>query len=107
MNTIIEGDKGVKPADDSETPLEVWAVGGSKGGIGKSFITSGIGTWLALKEKRTILIDADYGGANLHSFFGIDRPEKTLSDFFKNSHPLSDNHKDYQPSRSPHLLNPE
>jgi len=63
---------------------EIWAVGGGKGGTGKSFVTSSIGTYLALKGKRVVIIDADLGGANLHSFLGISRPKNSLTEFFEN-----------------------
>ena len=42
-----------------------------------------MGTYIAGKGKRVILIDIDIGGANLHSFFGISRPKKSLTDFFE------------------------
>jgi len=73
----------------TDKPCEVWAVAGGKGGTGKSFITSSIATQLALRGHRVILIDADFGGANLHSFFGISRPKYSLSDFFEEKIPLS------------------
>lgn len=63
---------------------EIWAIGGGKGGTGKSFVTSSIGTHLALKGKRVVIIDADLGGANLHSFLGISRPKNSLTEFFEN-----------------------
>jgi len=62
---------------------KIWAVGGGKGGTGKTFITSAMGTYIAGKGKRIILIDIDIGGANLHSFLGISRPKKSLTDFFE------------------------
>ncbi len=31
--------------------------------------------------KQTILVDADLGGANLHTFMGIKNPPRTLNDF--------------------------
>ncbi|UCC39095.1 MAG: AAA family ATPase [Candidatus Aminicenantes bacterium] len=68
---------------------EVWAIGGAKGGTGKSFLTSSMGTYLALKEKRVVLIDVDIGGANLHSFLGIKRPKKSLTNFFEKKTPLN------------------
>jgi flagellar biosynthesis protein FlhG len=37
-----------------------------------------------------VLIDADLGGANLHSFLGIKRPRLTLTDFFEKKTPLED-----------------
>jgi len=62
---------------------KIWAIGGGKGGTGKTFITSAMGTYIAGKGKRIILIDIDIGGANLHSFLGISRPKKSLTDFFE------------------------
>ena len=69
---------------------EIWAIGGGKGGTGKSFVTSSVGTYLATKGKRIILIDADLGGANLHSFLGISRPRNSLTDFFEKKSALND-----------------
>ena len=67
---------------------EIWAIGGGKGGTGKTFITSCMGTYLAQRENSVVLIDVDIGGANLHSFFGINRPGKSLTNFFENGSPL-------------------
>lgn len=69
---------------------KIWAVGGGKGGTGKSFLTSSMGTHLAMKGNRTILLDADLGGANLHTFFGINKPKHSLTDFFEKKVPLQD-----------------
>jgi flagellar biosynthesis protein FlhG len=69
---------------------EIWAVGGGKGGTGKTFITSSVGTYLAKKGKNVVLVDMDIGGANLHSFFGISRPQKSLTSFFEKGASLSD-----------------
>src|SRR5665647_1221679 len=76
--------------DNPGKHCEIWAVGGGKGGTGKSFITSSVGTCLALKGDKTILLDADLGGANLHTFFGLNRPRFSLSDFFDKKIPLND-----------------
>ncbi len=54
---------------------EIWAIGGGKGGTGKSFLTSSIGRNLAQSGYRVTLIDADLGGANLHSFLKIRKPK--------------------------------
>jgi len=73
-----------------ETGAEIWAVGGGKGGTGKSFFSSSTALCLAETGKRVILVDADLGGANLHSFLGLKRPRITLSDFFEKKVPLAD-----------------
>jgi flagellar biosynthesis protein FlhG len=69
---------------------EVWAVSSGKGGTGKSFIISSLGTCLASRGNRVVLIDADFGGANLHSFLGLRRPKASLTDFFEKKRPLNE-----------------
>ncbi len=69
---------------------EIWAIGGGKGGTGKSFVTGNIGTYLASRGKRVILIDADIGGANLHTILGVSRPRTSLTDFFERKASLAD-----------------
>ncbi|MCK4304288.1 MAG: P-loop NTPase [Candidatus Eisenbacteria sp.] len=64
-----------------ELPRQTWAVGGGKGGVGKSLVTVGLAYWLGRLKKRVILVDADLGGANLHTMLGIRIPEATLEDF--------------------------
>lgn len=59
----------------------VVSIGGGKGGIGKSLLSANLGIELARRGKRVILVDADLGGANLHTTLGIDLPRRTLSDF--------------------------
>lgn len=68
---------------------EIWAIGGGKGGIGKSFIISSMGTYLARQGRRVILVDADLGAANLHTFLGMGKPAQSLTDFFENSAPMA------------------
>ncbi len=59
----------------------VVSVGGGKGGIGKSLLSANLGIELARRGKKVVLVDADLGGANLHTTLGIDLPRRTLSDF--------------------------
>jgi len=77
-------------ANNKDRKCEIWAIGGGKGGTGKSFITSGIGTYLASKGGRVVLIDADLGGANLHTFLGVSKPINSLTDFFEKKASLKD-----------------
>ncbi|MEA3471185.1 MAG: P-loop NTPase [Thermodesulfobacteriota bacterium] len=64
-----------------DTYPQIWAVGGGKGGIGKSTVSILLAFWLARMGKRTILADLDLGGANLHTLMGIKSPPRTLNDF--------------------------
>lgn len=56
------------------------AVGGGKGGSGKSMVAASVGIYLATLGKKVVLLDADLGGANLHTFVGLERPAYTLAD---------------------------
>jgi len=60
----------------------IWAVGGGKGGVGKSFISANLGVTLSRQGRRVVLVDLDLGGANLHTSLGHARAAKTLSDYF-------------------------
>jgi flagellar biosynthesis protein FlhG len=60
---------------------EILAVGGGKGGIGKSLVAANLGVYLASLGRKVVLVDADLGGANLHTCLGIPPPQVTLSDF--------------------------
>ena len=64
---------------------EIIAIGGGKGGVGKSFLASNLGIILAKNQIKTVLVDADLGGANLHTCLGVQAPEVTLSDFVNNT----------------------
>jgi len=61
----------------------LWAVGGGKGGTGKSLVTANLGLTLARMGHRVCLLDADLGTANLHTFLGLEAPQRTLSDFLE------------------------
>ena len=60
---------------------KIWAIGGGKGGVGKSLVTANLAICLALMGHRVAAIDLDLGGANLHTCLGVPIPEKTLSDY--------------------------
>jgi len=65
---------------------EVIAVGGGKGGIGKSCFVANLGLTLAQTGRRVVLIDADIGAANLHTIIGVPFPDRTLDDFLRKPH---------------------
>jgi flagellar biosynthesis protein FlhG len=59
----------------------IWAVGGGKGGVGKSLVVSSLACAIAGGGRRCTVIDADLGGANLHTLLGVAPPRRTLSHF--------------------------
>jgi flagellar biosynthesis protein FlhG len=61
----------------------IFAVGGGKGGVGKSIVASNLALALASTGQRVAVVDLDLGGANLHTLFGISRPRATLADFVR------------------------
>lgn len=64
-----------------QMPNTIWAVGGGKGGIGKSFISSSLAMCLTRMGKAVTLVDLDLGSANLHTCLGIKVPNESISDF--------------------------
>lgn len=50
---------------------QIFAIGGGKGGCGKSFLAANLGVLLARQGKRVVLVDLDLGASNLHSFVGF------------------------------------
>ena len=46
-------------------------IGSGKGGVGKTIFTANLGIMLAQSGKKTVLIDLDLGGSNLHTCLGI------------------------------------
>jgi flagellar biosynthesis protein FlhG len=61
------------------TPRVV-AIGGGKGGVGKSLVSANVGIFLATLGKRVIIVDGAFGAANLHIFAGVPRPSRSLSE---------------------------
>ncbi len=59
----------------------ILAVGGGKGGVGKSLVSTNLAVSLAKMGARVVMLDADLGSPNLHTMFGIMRPQRTVEDF--------------------------
>ena len=55
------------PTDKQNNWKKVIAVGGAKGGIGKSIFATNLALLLS-SVGRTVIIDLDLGGANLHLY---------------------------------------
>lgn len=59
------------------------AVGGGKGGVGKSFVSTNLSIFLANMGFNTMLVDLDLGAPNLHTYLGEEHPNLTFHDFLK------------------------
>jgi flagellar biosynthesis protein FlhG len=60
---------------------KVIAVGGAKGGIGKSLFSANLGIFLASSNHRVVLIDLDLGCSNLHYHLGVKSVAHSVDDF--------------------------
>ena len=63
----------------------IWAVGGGKGGVGKSLVATNLAVVLANLGGSVVAVDLDFGNANLHTCLGIRYPRKTILDFINGS----------------------
>lgn len=52
----------------------VIAVGGGRGGVGKSVFATNLAVYLAQLGRSVVLVDADPSGAELHTLLGVDLP---------------------------------
>jgi flagellar biosynthesis protein FlhG len=82
LNNVVELAGRPRPRSDDAhgRRRRIVAVGGGKGGIGKSLVSANMGIALARAGHRVTLVDVDLGGANLHTCLGINQPKGTLSD---------------------------
>lgn len=73
----------------SSRPVQVIAVTGGKGGVGKSNISVNLSIALAQMQRRVVLLDADLGLANIDVLLGI-KADKTLADVLAGSCGIQD-----------------
>ena len=66
---------------------DVIAVGGAKGGIGKSIFAVNLAVLLASMGKKTVLVDLDLGGANVHLYLGELTLKGSINDFLHGTVP--------------------
>ena len=64
-----------------DSTKKIWAIGGGKGGVGKSLVSANVAICLALMGNKVVAVDLDLGGANLHTCLGLPIPQVTLSDY--------------------------
>ena len=65
--------------------VNIIAVGGGKGGIGKSVICTNLAIGMALSDQKVVLMDTDFGASNLHALLGINNPLTGFQDIFNDT----------------------
>ena len=70
-------------------PVQVIAVSGGKGGVGKSNVSVNLGIALAEKGRRVVILDADLGLANIDVLLGI-KAKRNLQDVLNGECDLKD-----------------
>lgn len=84
MKAILPADKADITPDSSagnKTDKKIIAVGGAKGGVGKSMLAANLSVGLALLGQNVVLADLDLGGADVHLYTGVKSLERTWNDF--------------------------
>ena len=67
--------------------VNIIAVGGGKGGIGKSVVCTNLAIGMALSGQKVALVDTDFGASNLHAMLGINNPVHGFQDLFSENFP--------------------
>jgi flagellar biosynthesis protein FlhG len=80
---------------------QIIAVGGGKGGVGKSLVACNLAVSLARLGKRVVLADLDLGSANQHLLLGIARPRPGVQRLFDGE--VEDIHDALTPTGIPNL----
>lgn len=63
---------------------KIIAVAGAKGGVGKSVFAANLAVFLSIKGFKTVIIDLDLGGANVHLYLGKNfLLKQNINDFLK------------------------
>ena len=84
------------PSEDAQLPRtvrNVLAVGGGRGGVGKSVLAVNLGVYLAQLGRTVVLVDADPTGAELHTLLRVELEQKKRQ--------LDDEEEDLEPCPTP------
>lgn len=84
-----EATENVKERPHTLQPVQVLAVTGGKGGVGKSNVSINIAIELGKLGRRVLVLDADLGLANIDVLCGI-QPQGTLADVMRGDLSLDD-----------------
>jgi len=88
INLVSNFQKQAQPfSEKGARQGKIIAVGGAKGGIGKSIFAANLGVLLSSMELRTVVADLDLGGANLHLYLGETFLKWSINDFLNKRAP--------------------
>ena len=74
-----------------EANAEIIPIAAGKGGVGKTFLAANLAMALAELGHKTIAVDLDLGGSNLHTFLGFPNRHPGIGDYLQaKSAPLQD-----------------
>ncbi len=68
--------------EDEVIHSKIIAIASGKGGVGKTVVSASLGLGLSLLGKKVVMLDADFGGANLHKVMGVEKSNQTFLDFY-------------------------
>lgn len=80
LRSYVPGKNSIDVQTSEKRP-RIIAVGGAKGGIGKSIFSANLAVYLAGLGKKTVAVDLDLGGANLHLYLGETYLKRNINDF--------------------------
>jgi flagellar biosynthesis protein FlhG len=66
---------------NENTRQKILPVASGKGGVGKSVLVANLGISLASFGQRTVLVDLDLGGSNLHTYLGMKNRHRGIGNF--------------------------
>ena len=66
-------ERDIKPPEPPRGVRYVIAIGGGRGGVGKSLLSVNLGAYLAQLGREVLITDADLAGSSLHIQLGLDR----------------------------------
>jgi flagellar biosynthesis protein FlhG len=81
VSTLLRETHTATPHARRASAPYVVALGGGKGGVGKTFLAANVSAELARLGYRVAAVDTDLEGANLHTWLGVPRPATSLADF--------------------------
>ena len=70
-----------QPTNKINSKQTIIAIGGAKGGVGKSLLAANIGVFLSAQGLRTVVVDLDLGAANLHLYLGVWALRHRINDY--------------------------